>query len=128
MKETSNEQSDINNIQNESDSDNEIENLNDNINIPSQSNLPSVKDRNNINNYSTENLRARDTNLSKRSSNKQKEKSTNYNITKFIIVLSIALVLFLINMTLGAIIWANKKSYFGRIFCLLGTFVFIFML
>ena len=128
MKETSNEQSDINNIQNESDSDNEIENLNDNINIPSQSNLPSVKDRNNINNDSTENLRARDTNLSKRSSNKQKEKSTNYNITKFIIVLSIALVLFLINMTLGAIIWANKKSYFGRIFCLLGTFGFIICL
>ena len=49
MKETSNEQSEINNIQNESDSDNEIENLNDNINITSQSNLPSVKDRNNIN-------------------------------------------------------------------------------
>ena len=128
MKETSNEQSEINNIQNESDSDNEIENLNNNLNIPSQSNLPSVKDRNKNDNDSTENLRARDTNATKRSSSKQKPKSTNYNITKFIIVLSIALVFFLINIILGAIIWANKKSFFGRIFCLLGIFGFIICL
>ena len=128
MKETSNEQSGINNIQNESDSDNEIEDLNNNLNIPSQSNLPSVRERNNNNNDSTENLRARDTNNTKRSSSKQKPKSINYNITKFIIVLSIALVLFLINMILGAIIWANKKSFFGRIFCLLGIFGFVICL
>ncbi len=111
------------NNQNDSDSDNDIANLNDNVNIPSTNNLPYPNENNKNLNDSTENLRPRDSEFSKRNS-KQKPKSTNYNITKFIIVLSIASVIFIINVSLGSMIWANKKSFFGKIFCILGIIGF----
>ena len=101
---------------NESDSDEDIQNLNK-LSPPQQADItPKNANFNNLSKFSSKNnIKTKKKKIKK----KNLPITTDELIKKFMLFIGISSLLYILCIILSAIIWINKRSFFGRIFCLL---------
>ena len=104
---------------NESDSDEDIQNLNK-LSPPQQADItPKNANFNNLSKFSSKNnIKTKKKKIKK----KNLPITTDELIKKFMLIIGISSILYILCIILSAIIWVNKRSFFGRIFCLLNIF------